>query len=489
MSNRQAVDSFIDQQMEPYEDNFDNLKTIRKEIFHSSMNRSLVFAFFGGILLALFVFTSIPSFALGLGILLITMIDVVPVSYRYIGDEERYWADAQYMKYPITPSAADEEILQNEIAKNPTLAANIDKAAKKAAREADELELEGSGRRNFIDSRRFYTLNMGTNYRVFDLSGGFNSSESAYFHKALGGYHGAKLRNINNLMDFHLSNMNTKVYDMLNVKYFLQNGQSGVNLIPRQTEKGNAWLVKSIEKYDTPDQEILALGNRLKIANVGNGVLLVNGKQVDQATVYNSYKLRYAMPNADTLDIRVRPELKEGTRISIVIDANGKIGEVPQLTLDADTANSFKQLVQYSVENEFKVNEEAVMLTSEASKLKANKFSGEGSIAMKSYRPNRIEYEADVKGNQFAVFSEIYYSDGWKAFVDGKETPIFKTDYLLRGIEIPNGKHKIEFKFDLPKYHTSNTLAFIGSIIFILAFIVLGYLDFKKKKTTAEVTE
>ena len=108
---------------------------------------------------------------------------------------------------------------------------------------------------------------------------------------------------------------------------------------------------------------------------------------------------------------------------------------------------------------------------------------------MKSYRPNRIEYEADVKGNQFAVFSEIYYSDGWKAFVDGKETPIVKTNYLLRGIEIPNGKHKIEFKFDLPKYHTSNTLAFIGSIIFILAFIVLVYLDFKKKKTTAEVTE
>lgn len=482
MSNRQQVDSFIDQQMEAYEESFDNLKSIRKEIFHSSMNRTLAFAFFGGVLLVLFAVTAIPSYALGLGLLLLTLIDVVPVSYQYIGDEERYWADAQLMQYPMTPSAADEQILENEIANNPGLASKIEKAAKKAGVDADEKELEGSARRNFIDSKRFYALNMATNYRVFDLSGGFNSSETAYFHKSLGGYHGAKLRNINNLMDFHLSTMNTKVYDMLNVKYFLQNGQSGVNLIPRQTEKGNAWLVKSIEKYETPDQEILGLGNKVKITNVGNGQLLVNGEPTKEEVVYNSYKLRYVLPSKDTLDIRLRQELKEGTRISLVMDANGKVGEVPQLTIDADTANSFKQLVNYSVENEFKVNEEAVMLASEAKKLKGTQFTGEGSVTMKSYSPNRIEYAADVNGNQFVVFSEIYYPEGWKAFVDGKETPIIKTNYLLRGIEVPNGKHKVEFKFDLEKYHMSNTLAMIGSLVLLLTFLGAGFIYFRNKK-------
>ncbi|MNE69248.1 Bacterial membrane protein YfhO [compost metagenome] len=89
-----------------------------------------------------------------------------------------------------------------------------------------------------------------------------------------------------------------------------------------------------------------------------------------------------------------------------------------------------------------------------------------------------------MKGDQLAVFSEIYYPLGWKAFVDNKEVPILKVNYLLRGLELKDGKHKIEFVYDIPKYHTVNMVARIGSIILLLLFAGVVYFEFRKKKNT-----
>jgi uncharacterized membrane protein YfhO len=82
-----------------------------------------------------------------------------------------------------------------------------------------------------------------------------------------------------------------------------------------------------------------------------------------------------------------------------------------------------------------------------------------------------------------AVFSEVYYPEGWKAFVNGKEVEIRKVNYLLRGLEVPAGKSKIEFKFDLPKYHTSTKLAYAGSIL-VLLLIGFGLYTDRKKQTS-----
>jgi uncharacterized membrane protein YfhO len=139
-----------------------------------------------------------------------------------------------------------------------------------------------------------------------------------------------------------------------------------------------------------------------------------------------------------------------------VVDAKGTPNLVPNSTLLADSLNSFVKLAQIKVINEFKVREEAVMLNEEAKKLKKRSFTGEGSIKMDSYAPNRIVYSSSSPNEQLALFSEIYYNDGWKAFVDGKETEILKANYLLRAIELPAGNHKIEFKFELPQYTRSN---------------------------------
>ncbi len=111
-----------------------------------------------------------------------------------------------------------------------------------------------------------------------------------------------------------------------------------------------------------------------------------------------------------------------------------------------------------------------------------NTYEGEGKIVLKSYQPNNLVYETDTKNKEFAVFSEIYYPKGWNAYVDGTLSPYMCVDYLLRGMEIPAGQHKIEFKFEPTVYKTGNTIALIGSLL-VLVSVALGfYLSAKKKE-------
>ena len=124
------------------------------------------------------------------------------------------------------------------------------------------------------------------------------------------------------------------------------------------------------------------------------------------------------------------------------------------------------------------------MLNSEKSKLSKSVFTGEGQVKLTKYAPNQLNYESESNDKQLIVFSEIYYPEGWKAFLDGKEQEILKVNYLLRGLEVEKGKHKIEFKFDLPKYHTSNTLSIIGSLLILLLIAFGFYTDRKKTQIT-----
>ena len=91
------------------------------------------------------------------------------------------------------------------------------------------------------------------------------------------------------------------------------------------------------------------------------------------------------------------------------------------------------------------------------------------SIKLLKYNLNSIQYESFSTVNQFAVFSEIYYENGWNAYVDGELKPHYQVNYVLRGMEIPAGKHTIEFKFE-PK------IIQIGGIISLISYALLFFI-------------
>ncbi len=96
-----------------------------------------------------------------------------------------------------------------------------------------------------------------------------------------------------------------------------------------------------------------------------------------------------------------------------------------------------------------------------------------------------IEYKSASKTAEFAVFSEVYYDGGWVATIDGKETPIIETNYVLRGIEVPAGNHKIVFEFKPASYYDSNKAA-IGASAFIWILLIGAVLScFRKPKELA----
>jgi hypothetical protein len=106
-----------------------------------------------------------------------------------------------------------------------------------------------------------------------------------------------------------------------------------------------------------------------------------------------------------------------------------------------------------------------------------------GTIKVIEYKPNYIKYQSDNAKDGLAVFSEMYYKNGWNAYVDGKLTDHFPVDYVLRAMEVPGGKHTIEFKFEPQVVKTGGTITLASSIGMVLLLIGGIYFENKRKKT------
>ncbi|MGZ3836612.1 MAG: YfhO family protein, partial [Mucilaginibacter sp.] len=80
-----------------------------------------------------------------------------------------------------------------------------------------------------------------------------------------------------------------------------------------------------------------------------------------------------------------------------------------------------------------------------------------------------------------AVFSEIYYDKGWKMYIDGKEQPYFRADYILRAAVIPVGNHTITFDFHPASYYTGEKISLAGSVLLVLALGGAVFMNLRKK--------
>tara|TARA_B110000211_G_scaffold144787_2_gene165201 strand:- start:15452 stop:17860 length:2409 start_codon:yes stop_codon:yes gene_type:complete len=218
-----------------------------------------------------------------------------------------------------------------------------------------------------------------TIYRVLDRSD--NSTQTSYFHNAIGGYHAAKLRRFKELQEFHIDKNNFEVLNMLNTKYIIyKDNEDVLRYFENEEINGNAWFVDSVKAVQNADEEIMALA-----------------------------KLKSKL-----------------TAIS------------------------------------------------RASKFDSKRYSNDSTAAIKlvDYKLNKLVYESNNTADGFAVFSEIYYKDGWNATIDGEAVEHINVNYVLRGLEIPKGTHEIVFEFSPIVVKKGSSIALISSIL--LLFLILG---------------
>ena len=100
-------------------------------------------------------------------------------------------------------------------------------------------------------------------------------------------------------------------------------------------------------------------------------------------------------------------------------------------------------------------------------------------INLESVKSNELKYQFQSAANQIMIFSDVYYEDGWNAYIDGEEVPHFRANYVLRGLRVPAGKHEIVFKFEPSSVSIGMTINTIFSIIVLLGVAFFLFKEFK----------
>ena len=117
-------------------------------------------------------------------------------------------------------------------------------------------------------------------------------------------------------------------------------------------------------------------------------------------------------------------------------------------------------------------------------KVNQTSFSTGGTAKLLEAKSNYLKYTTENSADGLLVFSEVYYAEGWKATIDGKEAPFIRANYVLRAMEVPKGKHEIVFKFEPSSFVVGNRISLFSSIgvIFLLGFTTFWSLKGKKKE-------
>jgi hypothetical protein len=143
---------------------------------------------------------------------------------------------------------------------------------------------------------------------------------------------------------------------------------------------------------------------------------------------------------------------------------------VPSANAEIDSLNSFEPTGDVIIHEEFKDYISGLSL------------SKNGTIDLNFYSPDKLQYKSSSQTEQFAVFSEIWYGPdkGWTAYIDDEPAEFIRVNYILRGMRIPAGEHKITFEFKPAAYYTGETISLVCSILLIA---LLGLVTFREYKS------
>lgn len=343
-----------------------NLSEMRRAMFTSDAWRSFLIILAGtGVLLG-FLFGKLKrEYAVGI-ILVLCLVDLWTVNKRYLYDD--MFVPKSEREQPIQKTQTDDIILQDK------------------------------------------TLD----YRVLNLaSNTFNENETSYYHKSIGGYHAAKLRRYQELIEAHISpemqgtmravieaggdmtqvkgDSIYPVLNMLNTRYFilpLQSGQTAPVLNPYAL--GNAWFVSSVKYAANANEELDALGS----TNLR-----------EQAVADQQFR-------------------------DVLGDSN-----------EQDTTSI---------------------------------------VRLTAYEPNELHYDVKSGKGGVVVFSEIYYP-GWTATIDDQPAELGRVDYVLRALRVEPGSHKVVLTFQPKSVNTTETIAYVGYALLLIAVGLAIYRGRRKK--------
>tara|TARA_B110000037_G_scaffold222406_1_gene297132 strand:+ start:56462 stop:59560 length:3099 start_codon:yes stop_codon:yes gene_type:complete len=484
-----------------YSEFYKTLELARQEIFKQDVLRSLGFFVLGAGLIFSFIRFGYSKYIFGAGLALFILLDLMLIDFRYVNNDGRgknydMWVESYEMRYPFAAGDGEKQILALESQINPQITVKIDSALNVLnAQMKDEDDVSAREKQVRRDFLTFRVMNRNTNFRVYEEGNHYNSSYASYFNKSIGGYHGAKLGRYQDLIAFHIMQNNPAVIDMLNTKYYLRpipgpTGQIANTTLTKVNPNamGNAWFAKDIKVVESADEEIIALNSYYgtTISQKNDARVFVNGVEIQSANVVGNEAISLQLPGMEepqpVTDIPFAAAADQP--LALVADSTGV-----QWMYDSAPDSVFYKVL--SLKSSGRVgwdpNQITIVDNDFTGNMSATRYSGNGNITMTDYHPDKISYKSSSNETQLAVFSEIYYEGGWTAYVDEKEVPISRVNYVLRAIEVPAGEHNIRMEFALESYEKASSIATIGSIAIILLLLFGVYLETKREGEIEEL--
>ena len=274
-------------------------------------------------------------------------------------------------------------------------------------------------------------------YRVVDLSADiFNDSFNPYWHKCVGGYSPAKLQRYQDLIDRHIVKELQSVAANTHNAKTIQEFQGGIRNIQVLSALNTKYFILGADM--PPVENLEAFGPAWFVDS-----FVPAGTPDEEIALIDSVDLRHtAVIGSDFAEAR------EGFA---KISSGGSDEDPLDVSEEISVSGTAKDVIQ-----------------------------------MTSYAPNELRYHYSASAARTAIFSEIYYPDGWTATVDGAPLDLFRADWIFRAANLPAGEHDIVMRYEPNVYIVAEKASRASSLtLFILLVLSLAGIAFSRKESTA----